>query len=115
MWRRVSTFGWWTIAMITAKWRERRSAQGDELPGDVGIASDTARELEVEDRDPGASEHVPTRPPVNGRHCVLALPRPQQIPRGEQLGAGAPVEPDATQEQAVEHEQAEAPDDVRRP
>ena len=59
MCRRMSTRAWWTIAMLTASWRVRRTERANRRPARCGKCRQLTREALVEHRQPGALEDQP--------------------------------------------------------
>ena len=87
----------------------------DERARDLREAADPLGEVDVEHGQPAGLEDIDRVAPRHRRVAVVALPGAQQIARREQLGGRALAQRDAPQQQAVEHEQAEAGRDRGRP
>lgn len=88
--------------------------------GDLGPAGHPERAPAIQDRQPCAVLDAPGG--VERELAVLAVghPGPQDVAGADDLGAVAHAEPDAPQQQSLEHEEAEVPslrltDQVRLP
>ncbi len=80
----------------------------DELAAELGVVGEARHEGIVEDSKPSALEDPPAGRHRQRRQFVIALGRAQQVALAEQLGAVAPLDADATHQQPIEHEQADA-------